>query len=191
MEEMQKIILTFREGITRMNALFTNTTKLTEDMCQTGIVKYYKATHKFLRAISTAYALIMLYISYAFFLTLDLTVAIPFLIFGIVILFWNYAGYSFTANKSFKKFVVMHNSHYYVIMTYRFYEDRFEQETTKTKMTILYKDFSEVYNMEKMLLFIYNKQVIIMDKTSFEPGILEQVLNFIKSKNIKIKTLKC
>ena len=76
-------------------------------------------------------------------------------------------------------------------MEYRFYEDRIEQETSKTELTVRYDDISIVHNMEDILVIVFNKQVIIVDKKAFEAeGELERLLELFKSRNIKIKNIK-
>lgn|SRR5574344_632083 len=172
-----------------MEPKYINETKLTADLYQKGIVKSYRKTHKILLAVSTAYALLMLYISYVFLLDFDFTICIPLFLFGICIILWNTLGYKFGTKKSFKKFAKLHGSHYQVDIDFRFYEDYLEQETTKTKLTLMYKDIDIVYNMNDILLIIYTKQVIIVDKNTFIDCTVDDVLEFMKNKNINVKVL--
>ena len=174
-----------------MGPLYINKTRLTYDMYKKGIIGNYKASHLLLRVFSTAYALILLFFSYVFSIDFNWTICIPFFIFAFVILFWNAAGYRIGTKKSFLKFAKLHQSHYYVDMEYRFYEDRIEQETSKTELTVRYDDISIVHNMEDILVIVFNKQVIIVDKKAFEAeGELERLLELFKSRNIKIKNIK-
>lgn len=171
-----------------MGPLYINKTRLTYDMYKKGIIGNYKASHFLLRAFSTAYAIILLFFSYVFAIDLNWTVCIPFFLFGAVILFWNGAGYRLGTKQSFLKFAGLHQSHYYVDMEYRFYDDRIEQETSKTELTVSYGDISIVHDMEDILVIVFNKQVIIADKSAFEAeGELERLLELFKSRNIKIR----
>lgn len=171
-----------------MGPLYINKTKLTYDMYKKGIIGNYKASHILLRAFSTAYALILLFFSYVFSMDLNWTICIPFFIFGFIILFWNAIGYRMGTKRSFLKFAKLHQSHYYVEMEYRFYEDRIEQETSKTELTVRYDSISIVHDMLDILVIVFNKQVIIMDKAAFEEDReLDLLLELFKSRNIKIK----
>ncbi len=171
-----------------MEPLYINRTKLTYDMYKKGIIGNYKASHKLLRAFSMAYAIILLFFSYAFSLDLNLTVCIPFFLFAFAIIFWNCVGYRIGAKQSFMKFAKLHHSHYFIEMEYRFYEDRIEQETSKTELTVMYDKISIIYDMIDILVIVFNKQVIIVDKTSFEAkGELECLLELFRSRSIKIK----
>ncbi len=171
-----------------MQPLYTNRTKLTYDMYKEGIIGNYKASHKILRAVSTAYALILLFFSYIFLLDMNLTICIPFFIFAALILFWNLIGYRLGTKQSFMKFAELHQSHYFIEMEYRFYDDRMEQETSKTELTVLYNNVSVIYNLFDILVIVFNKQVIIVDKGAFETeGELERILDFFRGHNIKIK----
>ena len=169
-----------------MEPQFRNRTNLTLDMYKQGVVSNYKLQHKFLRASSTAYAIIMLGISFAGFLYFDWVLCLPFLALGLVILYWNIWGYKLGTKKSFMKFAKLHSSHYQVEMDYRFYEDRLEQETSKTELTVMYKDFGIVYIMYDFITIIFNKQVIIMDKSGFIDVDIDNVVKFLKEKNIKV-----
>lgn len=171
-----------------MEPLYVNKTKLTYDMYKRGIVGNYKASHKLLRAFSTAYAIVLLFFSYIFFLDLNLTICIPFFIFAALILFWNSMGYRLGTKQSFLKFAKLHQSHYFIEMEYRFYSDRIEQETSKTELTVRYDKISTVYDMCDILVIVYNKQIIIVDKGAFEAeGELVCLLELFRNHNIKVK----
>jgi hypothetical protein len=71
-------------------------------------------------------------------------------------------------------------------MEYRFYEDRLEQETSKTELTVLYKDFDRVYVLDDIILITFDKKLIIMDKKSFVDENSDNVIEFMKEKDIKI-----
>lgn len=170
-----------------MEPRFLNRTSLTLDMYKRGIVANYKISHKVLRAFSTAYAITMLVIAFAGFLYFDWLICIPFLILGAVILFWNGWGYKLGTKKSFMKFAKLHGSHYQVEMEYRFYEDRLEQETSKTELAVMYKDLEMIYVLDDMLLILFDKKVIIVDKMSFVDESIDSVVQFLKEKGIKIR----
>jgi hypothetical protein len=169
-----------------MKPKFLNKTNLTLDMYKRGVVANYKIVHRFLRAFSTAYAIIMLTIAVSAFLYFDWVVCIPFLILGAGIIYWNGWGYKLGTKKSFMKFAKLHSSHYQVEMEYRFYEDRLEQETSKTELTVLYKDFDRVYVLDDIILITFDKKLIIMDKKSFVDENSDNVIEFMKEKDIKI-----
>lgn len=171
-----------------MEPLFINRTKLTYDMYKKGIVGSYKASHKILRAFSTAYAIILLFFSYIFLMDMNLTICIPFFIFAALILLWNGVGYRLGTKQSFMKFAELHQSHYFVEMEYRFYDNRVEQETSKTELTVLYDKISVLYDLYDILVIVFNKQVIVVDKGAFEAeGEPNRILDFFKSHNIKTK----
>lgn len=172
-----------------MEPRFINRTNLTLDMYKRGVVASYKMSHRILRAFSTAYAIIMLMIAFAGFLYFDWTICIPFFIFGGAIVFWNIWGFKIGTKKSFIKFANLHSSHYQVEMEYRFYEDRLEQETSKTEMTVMYKDFDIIYVLEDMLLILFDKKVIIADKMSFVDESYDNVVKFLQEKAIKTRLL--
>ncbi|MBQ3584711.1 MAG: YcxB family protein [Lachnospiraceae bacterium] len=172
-----------------MKSIFKNNTCLTMDMYREGIIANYKSSHKLLRAMSFAYAIILFIIAYAFFLFMDWTLGSVFLVLGIAIILWNLAGYKLGTKSSFLKFAELHGSHYQVDMEYRFYEERLEQETTKTELAVPYSDFDLVYEMEKILIFTFQKKVIIMDKSAFVDCNCEDVIKFIQNKNIKVKKI--
>lgn len=71
-------------------------------------------------------------------------------------------------------------------MEYRFYEDRLEQETSKTELTVMYKDFDVVYIMKNSMIIIFNKKVIVMDRNSFVDVSDTNVIEFLKEKSIKV-----
>lgn len=169
-----------------MKPRYLNRTNLTLDMYSEGIISSYKTSHKMLRVISTAYAIIMLFIAFAGFLYFDWIICIPFLVLGLAIIFWNIWGYKWGTKKSFMKFAKLHSSHYQVEMEYRFYEDRLEQETSKTELTVMYKDFDVVYIMENSMIIIFNKKVIVMDRNSFVDVSDTNVIEFLKEKSIKV-----
>lgn len=173
-----------------MKPIFKNNTTLTLDMYREGIMASYKASHKLLRAMSFAYAIILLAIAYAFFLYMDWAISGVFLVFGVAIILWNIMGYKLGTKSSFLKFAELHGSHYQVEMEYRFYEERLEQETSKTELAVKYDDFDVVYVMEKILIIIFNKKVIMMDKDAFIDCNSEDVIKFVKDKNIKCKVIK-
>lgn len=171
-----------------MEPLYLNRTKLTYDLFKKGIVGNYKASHKILRVLSMAYAIILIFWAYVFSLDMNLTVCIPFFVFGFAIIFWNFFGFRLGTKKNFLKFAKLHQSHYFVEMEYRFFDEKIEQETTKTELTVFYNTISIIYEMDDILVIVFNKQVIIIDKMSFEAETeLESLLGFLKSKNIKIK----
>lgn len=173
-----------------MRPIFKNNTTLTLDMYREGITASYKAGHRWLRGMSFAYAIILFIIAYAFFLYMDWTLAGIFLFFGSAIILWNFAGYKIGTKSSFLKFSELHNSHYQVEMEYRFYEERLEQETSKTELAVSYDDFDVVYEMDKLLLFIFKKKVIIMDKAAFVDDNAADVVKFMKEKQVKYKKIK-
>lgn len=173
-----------------MRPIFKNNTTLTLDMYREGIIASYKASHKWLRAMSFAYAIILFIIAYAFFLFMDWMLGGIFLFFGAAIILWNMAGYKLGTKSSFIKFAELHDSHYQVEMEYRFYEERLEQETSKTELAVKYSDFDVMYEMDNILIIIFNKKVIIMDKTAFVYVSVEDVIKFLKEKNIKYKKLR-
>lgn len=172
-----------------MEPRFKNNTVLTADLYRKGIIGSFQKKHRIIRAISIAYAVLMLYIAYIFLLYFDFTVCIPFFIFGIVIILWNWFGYRIGTKKSFMKFAELHGSHYQVDMEIRFYEDHLEQETTMTELAVMYKDVDMVYDMNDILLIIYQKQVIIVDKNTFIDCTASDVIQFMKNKEIRIKEL--
>ena len=71
-------------------------------------------------------------------------------------------------------------------MEYRFYEKRLEQETEKTELGVEYKNISHVYNFPDVLLFVYDKSVIIMDKQGFVRGSAEEVEELMRQNNVKV-----
>lgn len=185
------IPIIYKEGFgTRMKPIFKNNTTLTLDMYREGIIASYKASHRLLRAMSFAYAIILIVIAYAFFLFMDWALAGIFLFFGVAIVLWNVAGYKLGTKSSFLKFSKLHGSHYQVEMEYRFFEERLEQETSKTELAVKYDEFDIVYEMEKVLIIIFNKKVIIMDKSAFIDCTSSDVIKFIKEKNVKYKVIK-
>ncbi len=169
-----------------MEPQFINNTNLTMDIYKQGITSSYKKSHKFLRAMSTAYAIILLFIAFAAFLYFNWIVCVPFFVLGLAIVFWNIWGYKLGTARSFMKFANLHSSHYQVEVEYRFYEDRLEQETSKTELAVMYEDFDVVYDMKELMVIIFNKKVIIIDKSSFVDVEYENVIEFLKKKNIKI-----
>ena len=72
-----------------MKPRYINRTNLTLDMYSEGIISSYKTSHKMLRVISTAYAIIMLFIAFAGFLYFDWIICIPILVHRLAIIFWN------------------------------------------------------------------------------------------------------
>lgn len=169
-----------------MKPVFENKTVLTEDLYMSGIKEYYKIGHRFSRSLAVAYAVVMLGFAGIFLYDLNIVLGIPFLLASVLILFWQFKGYLISAKKSFKNFAVLHQSHYEVDMEYRFYEKRLEQETEKTELGVEYKNISHVYNFPNVLLFVYDKSVIIMDKQGFVRGSAEEVEELMRQNNVKV-----
>lgn len=169
-----------------MEPIFKNKTNLTLDMYKDGIIKEYKLSHRFVRIISTAYAIVMLIMAVAFFLDLQFMVSFIFVILGAVVLIWNIWGYRWGTKSSFMKFARLHGSHYQVEMEFRFFNDRLEQETSKTELTVMYKNISIIYDTEDKLLIVFDKKLIIADKQQFVDESAENVIEFLKEKGIKV-----
>lgn len=172
-----------------MEPNFRNNTKLTLDLYKYGITESFNASHRLLRAISLAYGVIMILVALKM-LDYNTVFCILFLLLGIGVLFFTLGGYRLGTKRSFLNFAKMHGSHYQVDMEFRFYEDRLEQETKKTELTVMYKDFKEVCNLEDVLVFLYNKHVIIMEKSAFIDCDYEDVIKFLKEKNVRIRRVR-
>lgn len=173
-----------------MDAKYENVTNLTLDMYMQGIKESYLQRNKIGRAISYAYAIIMMVIACAFFLSGEVALGGFFLVCGVIIFFWNLRGYRLGTKGSFLEFARLHGSHYQVEMTYRFYEDRLEQETDKTELTVPYDRIKVVYETTKCMIFFFDRKVIIMDKLSFIDCEYENVIEFIQEKNVKVHTIR-
>lgn len=171
-----------------MQPLFQNRTKLTEDLYTSAIKKYYSVGHRISRVLAVSYSIILLWCAYMLIMDMNLVVGIPFVLFAIGILFWQFRGYVVTSKRSFKQFAKLHKSHYQIDMDYRFYEERLEQETEKTELTVMYKDISKVYRFMDELVLVYNNTVIIMDNGAFVKGDVEAVVELLRQNNIKIIT---
>ena len=170
-----------------MQVLFTNRTILTEDLYKKGIKENYKASHKLLRAFSTAYAIVMFFIGYLFLANFDFIVAIPFLLMSFAVFFWNFVGYKMAAKKSFKQFAKLHGSHYEVEMEYRFYEDHIEQETSKTELSVNYADISTIDFMRGMILIVFDKSVIIIDRNTMDDEHMKEFRELFEKNNVKTR----
>ncbi len=173
-----------------MDMKFKNITTLNLDIYMEGIKESYRLTHRISRAFSYAYAIIMLVIACAFFLSADRLIGVFFLLFFLVIFFWNLVGYRLGTKGSFLDFAKLHGSHYQVEMEYRFYEDRLEQETDKTELTVLYNKIDVVYVTDKLILIIFDKKVIIIDKLSFIDCKYQDVIKFIQQNNVKVTYIR-
>ena len=169
-----------------MEPSYKNRTNLTLDMYRNGVIAGYKSSHKFVRVISTAYAIVMLIMAVAFFLSLEFMVSGVFALLGGLILIWNIWGYRMGTKKSFMDFARLHDSHYQVDMEFRFYEERLEQETTKTEMAVMYKDIDVIYNTDEYFLIVFDKKLIIVEKSKFVDETAENVIKFLKGKGIKV-----
>lgn len=169
-----------------MQPIFENKTCLTEDLYLSGIKEYYKIGHRMSRVLAVAYAIVMLGFSILFLYDLNIVLGIPFFLVGAFLLFWQIKGYLITSKKSFRQFTLMHQSHYEVEMDFRFYEGHMEQETEKTELAVEYKRISHLYNFPDVLLFVYDKKVIMMDKGSFIKGSTDEILGLMKQNNVKI-----
>lgn len=169
-----------------MKTIFENKTLLTEDLYMSGIKQYYKIGHRFSRMLAVAYATVMLGFAGFFLYDINLVLGIPFLLASILILFWQFKGYTITAKKSFKKFAILHQSHYEVDIEYRFYDKRLEQETKKTELGVEYKNISDVYRFDDVLLLVYDKSVIVMDMQGFVKGSAQEVWEFMKQNGVKV-----
>lgn len=172
-----------------MEPIFRNNTKLTFDLYKDGVTESFNSTHRILRAVSIAYAVIMMAGAYLLFIY-NAVFAILFFVLGAGILFWTFWGYKMGSKISFMRFAKLHGSHYQVDMEYRFYEDRIEQETSKTELVVMYKDFDIVGDMIDKLVIIFNKQVIVIDNSAFIDCNYEDVVKFLKEKNVKVKKMR-
>ena len=171
-----------------MEPIFKNSTKLTFDLYKDGVTESFNSTHRILRAVSIAYAIIMIVGAYLLFIY-NALFSVLFFILGVGILFWTFFGYKFSSKISFMRFAKLHGSHYQVDMEYRFYEDRIEQETSKTELAVMYKDFDIVGDAIDKLVIIFNKQVIVIDNSAFIDCNYEDVVKFLKEKKVKVKKM--
>lgn len=169
-----------------MQPRFRNNTKLTLDLFKYGVSESFKASHKLLRAISISYGFIMIFAA-CVLLDYDTIFATLFFVLGFGIIFWTLAGYKIGTKRSFMNFAKLHNSHYQIDMEFRFYDDRLEQETEKTELTVMYKDISDVCDLDEILIFNYKKQVIILEKSAFIDCNYEDVIKFLKERKIKVR----
>lgn len=170
-----------------MQPLFQNRTKLTEDLYIDAIKQYYSVGHRLSRVLAVAYSIILLWCAVMLIGDMNLIVGIPFVLFAIGILLWQFKGYIVTSKRSFKQFAKLHRSHYQIDMDYRFYEDRLEQETEKTELTVMYKDISVAYRFIDEMVLVYKNSVIVMDNNAFVKGDIEAVVELLKQKNVKVK----
>ena len=170
-----------------MQPLFQNRTKLTEDLYIDAIKQYYSVGHRLSRVLAVAYSIILLWCAVMLIGDMNLIVGIPIVLFAIGILLWQFKGYIVTSKRSFKQFAKLHSSHYQIDMDYRFYEDRLEQETEKTELTVMYKDISAAYRFIDEMVLVYKNSVIIMDNNAFVKGDIEAVVELLKQKNVKVK----
>ncbi len=173
----------------KMEDIYKNHTKLTLDMYREGISDSYKASHRLLRALSFAYAIIMLLFAYVFFNFFWLLASLIFLLLGVIIIFWNVAGYKLGTKKSFLRFAALHSSHYQVEIDYYFRQEGLMQETAKTELFVKYGDMDIVYDTDNLILIVYNKKVIIVDKCSFIDGYDDDVLKFIQDKGVRVRKI--
>lgn len=169
-----------------MEPIFVNRTNLTLDMYKNGVVAGYKSSHGFVRILSTAYAIVMFLMAVAFFFSLEFIISGVFFLFGLIILIWNIWGYRIGTKRSFMDFARLHDSHYQVGMEFRFYDERLEQETSKTEMAVMYKNIDVIYNTDEYFLVMFDKKLIIMDKSKFVDETSENVIKFLKEKGIKV-----
>ncbi|MDE5780396.1 MAG: hypothetical protein K2I03_02815 [Lachnospiraceae bacterium] len=169
-----------------MQPIFENKTCLTEDLYLNGIKEYYKIGHKMSRVLTAAYAIVLLGCAAMFLYDLNFILGIPFLVIGVLLIFWQIKGYLITSKKSFHQFALMHQSHYEVDMDFRFYEGHMEQETEKTELAVEYKRISHLYNFPDVLLVVYDKKVIMMDKGSFIKGSTDEILGLMEQNKVKI-----
>lgn len=173
-----------------MKEKFKNRTTLTLDMYMKGIRESYRLTNRIRRALSYAYAVIMLIIACAFFLSGDPLVGGLFVLFSSVIVFWNLAGYRIGTKGSFISFAKLHGSHYQVEMEYRFYEDHLEQETEKTELSVPYEKIDRIYVSDDLLIILFDKKVIMLDKRSFIDCKVKDVIKFIQKKEVKVTNIR-
>jgi len=169
-----------------MQPIFENKTCLNEDMYIKGIKEYYKIGHRLSGIMAVAYGIVLLGFSGLFLYDLNFIMGISFLLLGILILFWQFKGNIILSKRSFRQFALMHNSHYQVDMDFRFYESHMEQETEKTELAVEYKSISDLYDFEDILLIVYDKKVIMMDKGSFVKGTADEIRELLKQNNVKI-----
>lgn len=173
-----------------MQPLFQNKTRLTEDLYIGAIKKYYSVGHRISRTISLAYAIILLWCSAMLLSDINLIVGIPFAILAAVILVWQFKGYLVSSKRSFKQFAKLHKSHYQIDMDYRFYEERMEQETERTELTVMYKDISKVYSFAEEMVIVLKTSLIVIDNKAFTKGSAEAVEELLRQKNVKIVSTK-
>lgn len=171
-----------------MQPLVKNETALTQDLYLNGIKEYYQIGHRLSRVLSVAYSFILLWCAGMLLSDFNLIVGIPFFIVAVLILFWQFKGYLISSKRSFKSFALLHSSHYQVDMEYRFFKDHLEQETERTELSVEYSKISHVYDLSECLLFVYGKQVIIMDKNAFVYGAVEDVFELMNENKVKIHT---
>lgn len=169
-----------------MQPIFENKTCLTEDLYLNGIKEYYKIGHRMSRVLTAAYAVVLLGCAAMFLYDLNFVLGIPFFAIGVLLIFWQIKGYLITSKKSFHQFALMHQSHYEVDMDFRFYEGHMEQETEKTELAVEYKRISHLYNFPDVLLVVYDKKVIMMDKDSFIKGSTDEILGLMEQNKVKI-----
>lgn len=174
-----------------MEPIYINKTKLTYDMYKRGIVEVYRTEHMLMRAMSWTYAIVLLGFAYMFLIYPNIELAFISALLGVVIIFWNTVGFRMGTKQSFMKFAGMHQSHYSVDMEYRFYEDKLEQETEKTELTLFYNKISKIYDFVDIVVIVYDKQMIIIDKMTFASeeewnGLVE----LFKKNEIKLKGFK-
>lgn len=170
-----------------MQPIFQNKTLLTEDLYVQGIKEYYKIGHRISRAIGVAYGIVIAVSGGMMLYDLNFVTGIPFIIVALMIFVWYFWGYLWSTKKSFKKFAGLHESHYQVEMDFRFYENRLEQETERTELGVDYKDITDMYIFSDILIFVYNRNVIIMDRKSFVRGSVDEIIALMKQNNVKIK----
>lgn len=171
-----------------MQPIIENKTVLTEDLYMSGIKQYYKIGHRFSRYMAIAYAVVILGFAAFFLYDLNFLLGIPFLLISIFILFVEFRGYGIFLKKSFKKFAILHHSHYEVEITFRFYDKRLEQETDRTELGVEYKSISRAYDFPDVILLVYGKSVIIMDRDGFVVGSASQAKELMKNNGVKVYT---
>lgn len=170
-----------------MEAICINRTRLTYDMYRQGVVNYYKSRHMVLRAVSYAYGAAMLVLAYFSFLYLELALSLLFLGIAGAVFFWNLVGYRMGTKNSFMKFAGLHQSHYCVELEYRFFKDRLEQETEKTALTVFYNKIEEVCDFVDILVIVFDKQLIVVDKMAFPKEGWTKLQQVLAENHITIK----
>lgn len=172
-----------------MQPIFENKTVLTEDLYIRGVKEYYNKGHRISRTFGLAYAVVMAFCGMLLLYDLNFLLGIPFVLVAGLLLFWHFKGYLISAKKSFKKLVLLHNSHYQVEMEFRFYEKRLEQETEKTELTVEYKNINRMYICQGMVLFVCDRNIIVLDAEGFIRGNVDEVKKYLGQYKIKIKSL--